>query len=382
MQKAYKGKKISDARKIEILNLSENDITMEKLQELFAYTKNEDAKFDPSDYFELESNIHFNKDKITTTVGRYIFNLLIIDAKLGRYIGYINHPMDGGAISKLDKQLSTLLLEDKITVADFSNYIDKMQWLGFGITKFIATSLSTTLMMTPPQVKSRKEELIVKHKKAIDSGDIVTVSKIEKELLTLSHDILKDASDMDIYDSGSRGSFNNNFKQTAVARGVTKSYADPNDVRVSMASLDDGIPPDELYQYAEIITSASASRAIGTQDGGYEAKKLATAFQSIILGDHGSDCKSKKYLNITLTNNNINLFITRYVKDGDKLTQITEENKGKFINKNVEMRSPLYCKSEHICNKCAGELYYQMGIKNVGLIANGIGNALTGLSMV
>ena len=41
----------------------------------------------------------------------------------------------------------------------------------------------------------------------------------------------------------------------------------------------------------------------------------------------------------------------------------------------------MYCKDEHICNKCAGDLYYKLGIDNVGLISNVIGSSMTTLAL-
>jgi len=42
----------------------------------------------------------------------------------------------------------------------------------------------------------------------------------------------------------------------------------------------------------------------------------------------------------------------------------------KFIEENMgvkfEMRSPLYCTTDKICSKCAGELYYSLGFRNIG----------------
>lgn len=36
----------------------------------------------------------------------------------------------------------------------------------------------------------------------------------------------------------------------------------------------------------------------------------------------------------------------------------------------------MYCKSKHICNKCAGELYYKLGIKNIGLTLARLSNSV------
>lgn len=41
----------------------------------------------------------------------------------------------------------------------------------------------------------------------------------------------------------------------------------------------------------------------------------------------------------------------------------------------------MYCRNSIICNKCAGELYYKLGIENVGLVSNVIGSSMTTLAL-
>jgi len=39
----------------------------------------------------------------------------------------------------------------------------------------------------------------------------------------------------------------------------------------------------------------------------------------------------------------------------------------KYVGKTVKMRSPMFCTDDKICNKCAGELFFKLGIENAGL---------------
>lgn len=50
--------------------------------------------------------------------------------------------------------------------------------------------------------------------------------------------------------------------------GGMKNLADPTKVKVSTSSLVDGIPAEEMGYYADLITQASYSRAVGTREGG------------------------------------------------------------------------------------------------------------------
>ena len=96
--------------------------------------------------------------------------------------------------------------------------------------------------------------------------------------------------------------------------------------------------------------------------------------QTEVLADKDSDCGSKGYLTITLPQKGYDDFIYRYIIEGDKLICLTPEVITKYIGKTVKMRSPMYCigygKEKHLCNKCAGDFYYMLGKKNIGLVCS------------
>ena len=193
---------------------------------------------------------------------------MILDSKLGNLLGYINETINGGSLGSIEDKLSQYLLKDIITVSEFTTFVDKVQWLGFSTASFINTSMTTNLVIAPEKVKQRREELLMKYEKELEEGSLEAISKIEDELLTMSRKELEGLADMDIYDSGSRGSFGNNYKLTAIIRGANKNFANPSEIRISKSNLEEGIDPKELHMYGDIMTAGSAGRALGTADGG------------------------------------------------------------------------------------------------------------------
>ena len=381
MQKVYSARSITKEEIDYLLDLDQGDITISLLENLFAYTLKRNARFNPNDRFILKAGTLYNLKSEDTTVGRYLINKLLLTENLGKILGYINIVLDGDGLGWLDGTMSTFLLDDKITVAEFSEYIDKMQWLGFSTAKFIDAPLTTDMVITRDSVRKRKDELIEKHAEEIANVDITTISNIESELLGLAKNELKDLPDMEIYNSGSRGKFANNYKMTSIARGVVKSVSNPDKLYASMSTLDEGIPPEDQHIYGDILTAASYSRAMGTRQGGYEAKKIAAAFQGVIFGPINSDCGTKNTIPIKITGDNTKLLTDRYIVEGGRPLLINNENIKGYIGQIVNLRSPMYCKDEHICNKCAGDLYYKLGIDNVGLISNVIGSSMTTLAL-
>ena len=79
---------------------------------------------------------------------------------------------------------------------------------------------------------------------------------------------------------------------------------------------------------------------------------------------------------------NVDEYLYRYIFDkSGKSIQINPENKSQVIGKMVKMRSPLFCNGKMICNKCAGDKFYLVGIKNVGLTAGVVGSSIMGVML-
>ena len=246
-----------------LLSIKHDEMDAEAIKQLLAFKNGGDAIFDPTDKFTLPKNKLYNKEDIETTVGRYIFNMVTLTERTGPHVGYINFPVNGSGMGKIEGKMSDLLMNDIISVEDYSDWIDRLQWLGFSISDYVSPPLTTDLLILPDKVRAEKEKILSKEenvKRLKQDGDIILAGEIEKHLLDMSKEELKDLPDMDIYDSGSRGSFSNNYKMTAVSRGVVASVSNPDKVNISMASLDEGIPPEERYIYADVLTNASYSR--------------------------------------------------------------------------------------------------------------------------
>lgn len=367
-----------------LLSIKHEGMDAKIIRTLLAATSEREATFEPTDKFILPKGRLYNDSDIETTVGRYIFNVVTLTDRTGPHVGYINFPVNGSGMGKIESKMSDLLMNDIISVDDYSDWIDRLQWLGFSISDYVNPPLTTDLLVLPDKVKERKQQILSKEenvKRLQQDKDIILAGEIEKDLLNMAKEELKDLPDMDIYDSGSRGSFSNNYKMTAVSRGVVASVSNPDEVNISMASLDDGIPPEERYIYADVLTNASYSRAIMTREGGYEAKKLAAAFQGIVFDKKGSDCGTKLTVDLLVTDFNKKLLTDRYIMENGKAVLLTSSNVGDYVGKIVKLRSPMYCRNGKYCSKCTGELYHKLGIENVGLIANVIGTSMTTLAL-
>ena len=356
-----------------LLNIQEKDITSSFVDDLFG-EYNGVSRCHPYDILVVPPNSYGptnkkNKNSFTTTVGIWIFNKWFIENELFDLFHYINKNVDNDLLENINQQLSFALMEDRITVQVLKNYLMKTQFIMQFVT-ILAPNFSEAMLTISTIVDKKKEELINKHKKELDAGDTLIADQIEKELLKYAQDQLGDDPAWDLFNSGARGSIGNNFKNMFVWRGVTRN-PDPdskNEYKVATSNYMDGIKPEEYALYSNSGIEGAYSRGKKTEDGGYLENLATRAYQDIILDEPGTDCHTDKYITVTLDEKNyIRYIYNNIIGPNGKLIELTSENANKYFGKKVKMRMAYLCKNEKPCAACAGNFYYRLGVKNVGL---------------
>lgn len=378
-----------------LLSLRDTDIHQDSLKDIFAIYADSAARFSPQDKFHINTekfermidpaNVkRIKTERVLTNVGRYVFNVFMNDNKnpvFYRICGYVNEPLDSKAIERFSEKMSDALLIDKVTSDEYIDFLNRREWFGYNIVSYMTPSLNLALLEPNKKIIAKRDSLLKQYKKELDDPDkaLLRALAIEKEVLLYARQILKDEPSMDIYKSGARGSFENNYKNTAVMRGVLQKYDDKSKFIISLKSLTEGIPKEDMVYYNDLFVIGTAGRARDTQKGGYLSKQLSSAFQSLILDKEGTDCQSKNYITIEI--DKPKEFLLRYIIENGKLILLTPDIINKYKGKVVKMRSPMFCRNKLICNKCAGDLYYKLGITNFGLTSNAIGTSILNLSM-
>lgn len=338
-------------------------------------------KFNCMDTITVPADKSPTKQKLETTVGRYLFNYILFGRSgLFGVVPYINEPVTDKVYNKIETIISSALLNDEIDTDTMVKWINVRDWLGFQLHAVITTSFSPKIIKTPKEVENLKKEFMKKYKTEIENGDTRVSEMIEKELIKKSKEIFGDDYGMDLYDSGARGSINNNFKNMNLMRGAVKNTA-TGKYDIVTSSLMDGMEKIDIPSSANTILAGAYPKACGTAVSGYLAKEILAALQTEVLDEPGSDCGTKKSLDITITDYNKKDYLYRYIDVGGKLILLDNSNIDKYVNKQVKMRSPMMCIGEKICNHCAGDLYYKLGIRNAGLTASRVATTLTRLNM-
>ncbi len=335
--------------------------------------------------YTLSTEIYLKKgdlpnvtEDIKTTVGRAIVNKLLLCIPFGDAIPYQNKPIK---VNKLINVATTEHMNGTVTVPQIGKMLTAIVWL----TRFgdqCIPSTSEKFLYIPQKSKKLRAELMKKHKKLLDAGDISAIELIEKPVLASIVEELKDDPTMKLYSLG-KPSVGNHLKQTIgtlspIYNPSTKKFEFPE------GNWSEGIKPESYHLFANMNVQGTFGRAVATQDGGSIVKSLYNTMNPIKCDEHGTDCGSTKTKSVRLTTKNYGQYCWNYIVEGTKTILLTNKNKSMYVGKDVNMRSPLFCNSgdkQLVCNKCVGEIPYKMDIVHVGNLTTKIGFKFVSLSL-
>lgn len=312
---------------------------------------------------------NINND-IETTVGRYIFNLVVISYAFGDKIPYVNETLRSKNVDKLQNHLSDELLMGRIIGEEFGKFQTRLIWLN-NFVEILVPGTSPNLMVLPEEIKKKLNDLILANKEAIINGDTTTyVNNVETPIIEFAREYYIKTNDPGwmLYAKGGKPNFSNVFKNMFLEVGPILDIA-TGKYKISTACFSEGLPPEENYLYANQGVFGAYNRAVNTQFGGAKTKEFAVAFQSQVVVE--DDCGSQLTIGLDVTKNNLDIIKWRYVRDEENPTQfvlVDPDNLNSFIGKHVEYRSPMLCMTDNgYCWKCVGDLYKRMCLKNIGL---------------
>lgn len=382
LKKVRRTKIIQDKKEIDfLLNLKEKDITLSFIMKTFGEFDGK-RKYNPYDVFYISPNIYRNNEnKFSTTVGLWIFNTYFINSdEIFNVLGYINEPINKKLFKKLHQKLVYAVLEESLELSFLKEFLEKTQKFQPYVS-ILSPSHTNHLFFSVNAFDKKKKEIYKKYKDAIEKGDKLAMNKVEEEMLAFMREYMKDDPAMDSYNSGARGS-EDNFKSMFLLRGLYMSPDPDKGSVLLMSNYMNGIDKKEYASFANSLAAGPTSRAKKTATGGYWEKLMLNAYQHLVLDEAGSDCGTTDYLEVFLTKDNIELWMYSYIVDKNQLVELTSENMDKYLNKKVNFRFSSLCDSETgICNKCAGNLFYRLGIKNLGTTAPQLASKLKVLNM-
>lgn len=399
----------------EILSLKPSDIDRHLLHEMFSYDpKTKKRLVEPNTVIKLDEKVlkesnseillfknvkdFINQD---TTVGRFIFFLKVLDIEFSLYERtgktseieittekrvsarpYFSFFKDltitKSSLENIYSELTEQFIDGKFTSEVLDKFIDNLQWFGLTLVPYLNPSMDTKSVAATPAVRAMRDKLLKDNAEAIENNDIIKYNnEVESVMIKKASEIMdaEKSTGKIVYDSGANGSISANYKLTALARGVVTASDNPNKFTINKSNLSDGVSKEEVVTAGDIAVQGSIGRAVATRQGGYLVKQFHAAFQSVVLDAIGTDCKTPYTLDIKI-DGSFKDYIYRYVSVGGKNVLIERGDKDKYVGKVVKLRSPFYCQSTKICNVCAGDMLYKLGIRNIGLSSAGVGSTL------
>jgi DNA-directed RNA polymerase subunit beta' len=305
---------------------------------------------------------------INMPIGRIWFNLLLPD-----FIQLIDEPVDKSKLNKILRQIydETKNLEE---TADIITNINKA---AFKMSGIFPITFSIDSLIIPDEIKKKRDKL----KEITDPVEFSRQqSLLGKELIQFWINNNIDFSSLSISKASKKAS-PEMLATILLARGAV-SDLEGNVKPVTTNCVTDGFTLEELYDNSAEARRGAFIRAVGSAEPGVLSRDIVYANANIQLSEK-EDCKTKKYLELIITENLANVLLDRYCVD-----ELTGELKlfkdlKNFIGKKVKIRSPLYCKSlDGICSICYGGLANKLNTKNIGITAGvNINNVLVNSAM-
>lgn len=385
-----KSKKVDKEDTEKLLKINPTDIDLALLTYLFADTANIvngkknkilPSKYNTWDIIHIPSNyFYLTHPAMDITLGRFIFNKFVLQGSNVISITKIKNVLiNKSALSKLDDDISHMLLENKITRDQFNKYTDLRDTLGFWLNSMLAHTISEKMLKPLPEIEKRKAELIKKYEKEINAGNIDVMTKIADELIDYAKELLKDDPGMNLYLSGDLD-FGNNYRNNNIIKGAVKNEI-TGEYDFVDTSFADGIKIKDIPAHANSVLSAQYPASIATAKSGYMGKQLLALLQMMQIDAEGTDCGTKHLIPVTVTKSNGSNLLYSYFVENGKERIFNEDDINKYIGKQIWMRSPMTCLNDKICSKCAGRLFYLLGIVNAGLFSTQLSHASLNLAL-
>lgn len=378
---------LTDSEKHFLLSLKPEEITIPLITKYFGYRlidrktfKYEGPKIPQNSTFSLKAGEYINKDAVQkTNAGILLFNKLIIDGKISHIVpnGYYNEVLTSKKVNALFDMMATAVTEGKLDIKSLVKTLKAIEFYGLKTVSIFSPSFTEKILKPDPNIMAQKDCLL---KEMGDAKDLKTMVDIEDKLVSDAKKANKDDAGMTLYDSGSRGSFDNDYKNISVMIGPTFN-PQTGEYELMTSNYMDGLKKEDIPKAGNSVVSASYPKAVGTAVGGYLTKQFYSVYQSIVLDEPETNCGSKGYITITLTKENVNSYMYQNIIENDKLITLTPENQDQYIGKTIKLRSPMYCLSDKICSACAGRRFYIMGLRNVGLTTGRVSNTLMSKQM-
>lgn len=375
---------VDDKTKQYFLSLKPEELGIKKQTQLFARSVDPKTKkilppkYNNTDRVKLRANEYINKNDVDTTLGRLVFNKICIEPFIKDIIpgGYWNKPLNKDNVEALIDIVAKGIQYKKIDTKIACAWEKAIEFYSLKASVIYNPSYNSKILIPDKEFIAKRDEF-VKNNPNATTADYV---KFEDEITSNAKKKLDDNPGIGLYKSGAKGKIDDQYKNISIMIGPVYNPA-TGEMEPVTTNFIEGFDKKDLPKAGNMLISAAYPKACGTADAGYITKQYYAAFQSTIVDDEGTDCKTKSYIKVFLTDDNWPKYEFQNIFDGDKTVCLTQDVKSKYVGKWVKLRSPMCCLSKNVCAACAGRLPYISGIKNIGVTFAAIPNAFLNAGM-
>lgn len=335
-------------------------------------TAGDQAPFQIKDAVTLQPDSVPNlTETIESTYGNLLFNYTAVVFPFGNKIPYVqgrvspsqmedmilprlaDDPKEGDTVVKAMGQTAP------IYVSEYLAFTDAMFYLA-GFTQLCVPAATRKTMTAAPGIQELKERLLEENKDRLH--DAAVIAKIQRELIAYDRAYLK-------------GDPGENFligkKSFEVVRsklfgmhGAETGLDEGVDVALIKNSLSQGWDVEKFPEMNNSLRAGSFNRGAQTQMGGEAVKWLLRASSNISVKQ--DDCGARLGKVVDVDGDNYKRLEGFYVLQARGDLLIDKENSSSLVGKQVQVRSPMYCKLDatDYCKHCVGE---QLGNNPTGL---------------
>lgn len=319
--------------------------------------------------------VYYKRDKLTyqqgefiganaageTTYTRILWHHIMVVYAFGETIPF---DPNGRDIPKLEKIISENLVSNpkegeevppgKFTVDQMLAFTEAASSVLEGLAPIFAPASTEKSLVTDPMVRKVREQRLKENAGRLH--DPAVISSIKNELIEMDKAYLKGDDAMDALAVSSKA-FNQVRVKTLCIHGEESAFTDGTSVTLIPTSLDEGLDLKFVPAYANSVRQGSFNRGSETALGGELTQFLIRIFQSHTVDVSKEDCGTKRGLLKVIPATYASWYVGLNIFEGGASVQLTDENIGKYVGKEVLLRSPQYCRSpgNTFCTKCLGE---------------------------
>jgi hypothetical protein len=369
---------VSETTKKYFLSLKPEELGIKMQTHLFGRTADpKTKKINPPRYIvtdrvKLKAKEYINLTDVDTTLGRLVFNKICIEPYIKDVVPnhYWNKVMDKGGVKALYNCVSEALKYGKITTEVAWKWEKAIEFYSLKGAIIYNSSYNADLLIPREDLIKERDEFIKNNPNATTAD----FANFEEKITGEASKKLADNPGVGLYNSGARGEISDQYKNISIMIGPVYNPATAQMEPVT-SNFIEGFKKEDIPKAGNMLISAAYPKSCATADTGYITKQYYAAFQSVYADEDGTDCGTKSYLNVPITEKNFNMYEFQYVMENGKPVMLSQENKKKYIGKTVKLRSPMCCLGEHVCSICAGRFPYIANIKNIGITFATIPNA-------